>query len=316
MHGSTTKVLARFVGLANGSNCSRICSVLSSVKFTPMSNQKPFRSAVDDSQCRFAHSQTAAQPLTLTSQDKKGIRTIILNNPKKRNALSLAMLESLQHDLTRDPADLRVIIIKHVGSVFSAGHDLKELAGGEENSGIHEKIFNTCSDVMNLIQDLPVPVIAQVHGLATAAGCQLVATSDIAVVTENSRFATPGVNVGLFCTTPGVAVGRSVPRKVALEMLFTGHPISAQDALLHGLVSKVVLDEDLEDETTRIAERICDTSKSVIALGKASFYAQMALEKKNAYRFAGKIMVENLSLDDGKEGIDAFIQKRKPEWSN
>jgi len=263
---------------------------------------------------RSAHTQTAEEPLTLTTQSDNGIRTICLNDPKKRNALSLAMLNALFHDLTRDPDDVRVIILKGAGPVFCAGHDLKELTG-LENRSTHEKIFSMCTSVMNVIQDLPVPVISQVNGLATAAGCQLVATSDIAVVSENSRFATPGVNVGLFCTTPGVALGRSVPRKVALEMLFTGHPISAHDALLHGLVSKVVPDEYVEEETMRIAERICDTSKQVIALGKASFYAQMALEKKNAYRFAEKVMVDNLGLDDGQEGIGAFIQKRKPEWT-
>ncbi|XP_005095013.1 enoyl-CoA hydratase domain-containing protein 3, mitochondrial [Aplysia californica] len=262
---------------------------------------------------RWAHTQTAVQPLTLTTQEN-GIRTICLNDPRKRNALSLAMLKTLYNELTRDQEELRVIILKAKGPVFSAGHDLKELRG-TENKEFHEEVFSTCSNVMNVIQDLPVPVIAQVHGLATAAGCQLVATCDIAVVSENSQFATPGVNVGLFCTSPGVAVGRAVPRKVALDMLFTGHPISAQDALLHGLVSKVVPDDQVEEETMKIAERVCDTSQRVIALGKASFYAQMALEKKNAYRFAEKIMVENLGLEDGKEGITAFIQKRKPEWT-
>ncbi|RUS73375.1 hypothetical protein EGW08_018853, partial [Elysia chlorotica] len=210
---------------------------------------------------------------------------------------------------------LRVIILKATGRVFSAGHDLKELTP-EAGRDHHEEVFSTCTSVMNLIQDLEVPVIAQVTGLATAAGCQLVATCDIAVASENSQFATPGVNVGLFCTTPGVAVGRSVPRKVAMEMLFTGHPISAQDALLHGLVSKVVPEEDVERETMKIAERICETSKRVSALGKASFYAQMSLDRRNAYRMAERVMVNNLALEDGKEGISAFIQKRKPVWDN
>ncbi|GFO28944.1 enoyl-coa hydratase domain-containing protein 3, mitochondrial [Plakobranchus ocellatus] len=262
---------------------------------------------------RVQNVQTEHEPLTL-STEQNGIRTICLNNPKKRNALSLAMLQSLYHDLKRDQKDLRVIILTAKGRVFSAGHDLKELTP-ETGSDYHEEVFSTCTSVMNLIQDLDVPVIAQINGLATAAGCQLVATCDIAVASASSQFATPGVNVGLFCTTPAVAVGRSVPRKVAMEMLLTGHPISAQDALLHGLVSKVVPDDDVERETMKIAERICETSKRVSALGKATFYAQMALERRNAYRLAERIMVENLTLDDGIEGIEAFIQKRKPIWN-
>uniref|UniRef100_A0A0B7AV67 Enoyl-CoA hydratase domain-containing protein 3, mitochondrial n=1 Tax=Arion vulgaris TaxID=1028688 RepID=A0A0B7AV67_9EUPU len=265
------------------------------------------------SRTSLSQAQTAAEPLTLTTQER-GIRTICLNDPRKRNALSLALLQALHSDLIHDQDSLRVVIIKATGPVFSAGHDLKELTR-ERGSDYHEEVFSTCTNVMNLIQDLPVPVIAQVNGLATAAGCQLVATCDIAVASNISHFATPGVNVGLFCTTPAVAVGRSVPRKVAMEMLFTGRPINAQDALLHGLVSKVVPEDQVEQETLKIAERICETSKSVVALGKAAFYSQMALEKKNAYRFSEKMMVKNLTLVDGQEGIDAFIHKRKPEWT-
>ncbi|OWF47029.1 Enoyl-CoA hydratase domain-containing protein 3, mitochondrial [Mizuhopecten yessoensis] len=162
----------------------------------------------------------------------------------------------------------------------------------------------------------PFVSMIQRRGLATAAGCQLVASCDMAVATDTSRFATPGVSVGLFCSTPAVAVGRSVPRKVAMEMLFTGHPISAQDALLHGLVSRVVPEDELEETTLGIANRICETSKSVVALGKATFYAQMNLERKEAYTLTSKVMVENLSLGDGQEGIRAFIEKRKPSWSH
>ncbi|CAL1548098.1 unnamed protein product [Lymnaea stagnalis] len=267
--------------------------------------------------CR-VNSQHTKEPLTLTTQEE-GIRTICLNDPRKRNALSLAMLQSLHNDLINDQGKLRVIIIKANGNVFSAGHDLKELTR-EKGIDYHEKVFSTCTNVMNLIQDLPVPVIAQVDGLATAAGCQLVATCDIAVATEKSQFATPGVNVGLFCTTPGVAVGRSVPRKIAMEMLLTGYPISAREALLYGLVSKVVPDDQVEAEvvisfkTMKLAKRICETSKEVTALGKKAFYSQISLERKRAYRFAEQIMVTNLTLDDGNEGIKAFIQKRKPEW--
>ncbi|KAG2459908.1 US6NL protein, partial [Polypterus senegalus] len=185
-------------------------------------------------------------------------RDIILNNPKKRNALSLAMLNSLQADILHeaDSSALRVIIISAEGPVFSSGHDLTELTS-KQGPEHHKKIFETCAEVMNLIQDIPVPVIAKVNGTATAAGCQLVASCDIAVASNKSTFATPGVNVGLFCSTPAVALGRAVPRKVALEMLFTGAPISANDALLHGLVSKVVPEEKLEEETMKIVKMIC-----------------------------------------------------------
>ncbi|XP_031697950.1 enoyl-CoA hydratase domain-containing protein 3, mitochondrial [Anarrhichthys ocellatus] len=169
---------------------------------------------------------------------------------------------------------------------------------------------------MTLIQDIPVPVIAMVDGVATAAGCQLVASCDVAVATEKSTFATPGVNVGLFCSTPAVAIGRSVPRKVAMEMLLTGAPISAHDALLHGLISKVVPEERLEEETFAIAQRVCQASRPVVALGKATFQRQMAQGRDAAYATASRVMVDNLALRDGQEGIRAFIEKRKPVWSN
>ncbi|XP_024260095.1 enoyl-CoA hydratase domain-containing protein 3, mitochondrial isoform X2 [Oncorhynchus tshawytscha] len=216
--------------------------------------------------------QIPAEPLTVRQQNN-GIRSITLNNPKKRNALSLSMLESLRGNILADidSDDLRVIVISAKGPVFSSGHDLKELTSAQGRD-YHFKVFQACSEVMTLIQDIPVPVIAMVNGVATAAGCQLVASCDIAVVTEKSTFATPGVNVGLFCSTPAVAIGRAVPKKVAMEMLFTGSPISAQDALLHGLVSKVVPEERLENETLAIARRVCQASRPIVALGKATFH--------------------------------------------
>ncbi|XP_071358357.1 enoyl-CoA hydratase domain-containing protein 3, mitochondrial [Trachinotus anak] len=261
-------------------------------------------------------SHTDPEPLTVTRQDR-GIRRIILNNPKKRNALSLSMLESLREDILTDvdSEDLRVIIISAKGPVFSSGHDLKELTSSQGRE-YHTKVFHTCAEVMTLIQDIPVPVVAMVNGVATAAGCQLVASCDIAVATEKSTFATPGVNVGLFCSTPAVAIGRAVPRKVAMEMLFTGTPISAHDALLHGLVSKVVPEDRLEGETMAIAQRVCQASRPVVALGKATFQRQMAQGRDAAYATASKVMVDNLALRDGQEGIRAFIEKRKPVWSN
>ncbi|XP_029351326.1 enoyl-CoA hydratase domain-containing protein 3, mitochondrial [Echeneis naucrates] len=266
--------------------------------------------------CTRSYCGTEPEPLTVRKQ-QEGIRRIILNNPKKRNALSLSMLESLRENILTDVdrEDLRVIIISAKGPVFSSGHDLKELTSAQGRH-YHTKVFDTCAQVMTLIQDIPVPVVAMVNGVATAAGCQLVASCDIAVVTEKSTFATPGVNVGLFCSTPAVAIGRAVPRKVAMEMLFTGTPISAHDALLHGLVSKVVPEERLEEETMAIAQRVCQASRPVVALGKATFQRQMAQGRDAAYATASKVMVDNLALTDGQEGIRAFIEKRKPVWSN
>ncbi|NWW74100.1 ECHD3 protein, partial [Climacteris rufus] len=246
-----------------------------------------------------------------------GVRTIVLNNPRRRNALSLPMLQSLRRDLLHDAKsrELRVIVIAAEGPVFCSGHDLKELSS-EDDVKHHSQVFELCAEVMTLIQKLPVPVIAQVNGLATAAGCQLVASCDIAVASEKSQFATPGVNIGLFCSTPAVALGRSLPRKVALEMLFTGEPLSAQEALMHGLVSKVVPEEKLEEETMKISQKICESSKSVLALGKATFYRQITQDLDTAYKMTTQVMVDNLTLRDGQEGIEAFIQKRKPVWSH
>ncbi|XP_017267115.1 enoyl-CoA hydratase domain-containing protein 3, mitochondrial [Kryptolebias marmoratus] len=261
-------------------------------------------------------SQTEPEPLTLR-QENNGIRRIILNNPKKRNALSLSMLDSLRENILTDVDNegLRVIIISARGPVFSSGHDLKELTSAQGRE-FHTKVFDTCTKVMTLIQDVPVPVIAMVNGVATAAGCQLVASCDIVVATERSTFGTPGVNVGLFCSTPAVAIGRAVPRKVVMEMLLTGTPISAQDALLHGLISKVVPEQRLEEETLAIARRVCETSRAVVTLGKATFQRQMALGRDAAYSTASKVMVDNLALRDGQEGIRAFLEKRRPVWSH
>lgn len=258
--------------------------------------------------------ETVTEPLTLRS-DVNGIRTIVLNNPKKRNALSLSMLEAIKTDLTDgiNSSDVHVIVLSAKGPVFSSGHDLKELKS-EAGMEYHAKVFDACAEVMKLVQDIPVPVIAEVQGLATAAGCQLVASCDIAVASEKATFATPGVNNGLFCSTPGVAVARAVPRKIALQMLFTGEPISAQDALLHGLISKVVPNDNLHAEVMKIAERICETSRPVIALGKRFFYRQILLSRDKAYEEAGQTMVGNLRLRDTQEGIKAFFEKRAPVW--
>ncbi|XP_055970678.1 enoyl-CoA hydratase domain-containing protein 3, mitochondrial [Sorex fumeus] len=256
-------------------------------------------------------------PRPTRAQQRDGVRSIVLSNPQRRNALSLAMLRSLRSDLLHeaDSPELKVIVISAEGPVFSSGHDLKELTE-EQGHEVHTDVFQTCAEVMMLIQRHPVPVIAMVNGLATAAGCQLVASCDIAVASDKSTFATPGVNVGLFCSTPAVALARAVPKKVAMEMLLTGEPISAQEALRHGLLSRVVPEAQLEAETSRITSRIAALSRPVLALGKATFHRQLPQDLPTAYHLACQAMVDNLGLRDGREGITAFLQKRKPHWSH
>jgi len=226
------------------------------------------------------------------------------------------MLSELYEHLnnTASSSGIKAVVIGHEGPVFSSGHDLKELTA-ERGTDFHAKVFHLCSEVMKLVQDVPIPVIAKVDGLATAAGCQLVASCDIAVATERSKFATPGVNVGLFCSTPAVAVARAVPRKVAAEMLFTGDPIDSDLALRHGLLSRVVADGNaLDEQVDRIASRIASVSRDVTRVGKACLYRQLEMDRNDAYVLAGDTMVNNLKLEDGKEGIRAFVEKRPPVW--
>ncbi|CAH3171205.1 unnamed protein product [Porites evermanni] len=259
--------------------------------------------------------QAGTESFTICSQEN-GIRRIVLNNPSKRNAFCLGMLDAIRSSLLHDlDCNVKVIVISANGKVFSSGHDLKELTK-EHGKDYHARIFHRCTEVMTLVQDLPVPVIAQVNGLATAAGCQLVASCDIAIASDKAKFATPGVNIGLFCTTPGVALARAVPRKVAMQMLLTGYPISADEALKYGLLSKVVPEENLDEEVNTVAEKIASSSQPVVAMGKAGFYSQVSKARDQAYVEAEAVMVENLELHDGQEGIKAFLEKRKPTWTN
>ena len=247
--------------------------------------------------------------------DPEGVATLTLNNPERRNALSsptLAELERLLAQIADDPA-ARVVVFRSAGPVFSSGHDLNELVNADAED--YTAVFQACMRVMEAIRLLPKPVIAQVQGLATAAGCQLVATCDIAVAADTAAFATPGVQIGLFCTTPGVAVARSVMPKKAMEMLLTGRPISAQEALDFGLVSRIVPAEELEGRVMELAKQIASTSAHTLALGKAAFYQQIEMDRPSAYQFASKVMVDNLQTDDAKEGISAFLEKRSPVWT-
>ena len=256
------------------------------------------------------------EPLTvLYNWAKDGIAVLTLTNPKKRNVLSsrtLAALEEWLDWIAKDP-DARVVVIRSEGPVFSSGHDLNELVNGDEED--YTAVFDACTRVMEGIRLLPKPVIAQVQGLATAAGCQLVATCDIAVAADTAAFATPGVQIGLFCTTPGVAVARSVMPKKAMEMLLTGRPISAQEALDFGLISRIAPADELEEQVMDLAKQIASASAHTLALGKAAFYQQIEMDRPSAYQFASKVMVDNLQADDAKEGISAFLEKRSPVWT-
>lgn len=253
--------------------------------------------------------------LTILSHPEQYIAKLVMNSPKNRNALSLEMLTELVERVQEVVANKknRVLIIGAEGPVFSSGHNLKELTA-DKGKEYHTKVFSACTKLMTSLQEVPLPVIAEVRGLATAAGCQLVASCDIVVAANTAQFATPGVNVGLFCSTPGVAVGRSLPRKIAMEMLFTGNPITAEKAYLHGLVSKVVPEEEVTDETMEIAQKICSVSPEVVCLGKACFYQQASMGLSQAYQLAEGVMVHNLALESGIEGLSAFIEKRKPIW--
>lgn len=253
-------------------------------------------------------------PLVL-SEKADQIGYVTLNHPEKRNALSRAMLQFLRQELDRlgEADDLRAVILRARGPVFSAGHDLRELVGVEEAAVA--SLFSLCTKVMEKIRTLRQPVIAQVQGLATAAGCQLVASCDLVVAAETASFATPGVKIGLFCTTPAVAVARAVMPKKALEMLLTGEALSAAEAERAGLVNRVVAPDRLEQETLRLAQSISRTCPEIIALGKAAFYRQQWLDFSEAYRYAEGVMVDNSQLDAAQEGMRAFLEKRAPAWA-
>jgi enoyl-CoA hydratase/carnithine racemase len=250
----------------------------------------------------------------LTFEVEGAIGTITLNRPEKRNALSLELLHELSTLLTSISRtnDVRVVIIKGEGKVFSAGHDISELVNHEMT--FYRAVFDTCVEVMEKIQRLPQPVIAQVHGIATAAGCQLVAACDLAVAEEGTRFGTPGVKIGLFCTTPGVPLVRAVGRKRALEMLLTGRMISAREAEQYGLINMVTPADQLAAETRALAEKIAEASPLTVSIGKKAFYTQVTLTDAQAYDYAKQVIVNNLFTEDAKEGLSAFLEKRTPTW--
>ena len=246
-----------------------------------------------------------------------GITNVIINDPKTYNSLSFKTLKDLLNTFTRLDKDdnTRVIILEGSGKGFSAGHNLKEV-GGIKNRSNHLKLFNLCSKLMMKIVEGKKPVIAKVHGAAYAAGCQLAASCDLAYSTTNATFATPGVNIGLFCSTPMVAVSRKVNRKVMMKMLLTGDPIKANYAKEIGLINDCFPKNKLNQEILKIAKKIASKSNLTIKIGKRAFYKQLEMPLSKAYSFTSKMMTLNMMARDAKEGISAFIEKRKPNWKN
>jgi enoyl-CoA hydratase/carnithine racemase len=247
-----------------------------------------------------------------------GIATVALANPEKRNALSLAAMEEMLEVFAEIAADasVKVVVLRALGPVFSSGHDLREIqcAGDEADVSKFRAIFDTCVRMMTAIQAIPQPVIAEVAGIATAAGCQLVATCDLAIASSEARFATPGVKIGLFCTTPMVALTRAIGRKRAMEMLLTGDFVDAVTAAEWGLVNRVVAPDELAGATLSLARKIVASSAFTVGLGKAAFYAQIDLDQPKAYAYAKEVMSMNALDVDAREGITAFLEKRDPAW--
>lgn len=258
----------------------------------------------------------------LVELEKRGvIAHLTMNAPGSLNALSDAMLAALKArftELEQDPS-VKVVVLKGAGKAFCAGHDLKEMQAGrasdDKGRAYFADLFARCAEVMQMIPALPQPVIAEVHGIATAAGCQLVASCDLAVAAEGTRFGVNGVNIGLFCSTPMVALSRNVPRKVAFEMLTTGEFISAERAREVGLVNRVVPHEALDAATSALAETLGAKLGAAVKVGKRAFYDQIEMSRAAAYDYTAAVMVENMLLRDTAEGVQAFIEKRKPDWA-
>jgi enoyl-CoA hydratase/carnithine racemase len=259
---------------------------------------------------------------TLLREALGSIAVLTLNRPEARNSLSEGLIAELHAALREihDDAGVRAVVIAANGPAFSAGHDMKELtarrADADRGRGYFAEIMNACSAMMQAIVQLPKPVVAAVQGVATAAGCQLVASCDLAVASEAASFATPGVDIGLFCSTPMVALSRNVPRKLAMEMLLTGEPISAETAQAFGLVNRVVAAGTERDAAIALAEKVALKSAYTVKLGKAAFYRQAEMSLADAYRYAAEVMTENMMARDAEEGIGAFIEKREPKWQD
>lgn len=256
----------------------------------------------------------------LIREDMNGIAVLTMNTPKSLNALSEAMLAALQTqlDAIADDASVKVVILKGVGKAFCAGHDLKEMtaarAADDGGNQYFLDLFATCTRMMLSIRNLPQPVIAQAHGIATAAGCQLVATCDLAVAEENTRFGVNGVNIGLFCSTPMVALSRNISRKRTFELLTTGEFMGAAEAIEAGLINRTATAADLDETTLTLARTIANKLPAAVKIGKRAFYEQLDMPVDKAYAHTGAVMAGNMMLEDTKEGIAAFLEKREPRW--
>ena len=239
---------------------------------------------------------------------------VTMNRPNKRNALSLDHMRELTSCFKGigENKEVSVVILRGEGPAFCAGHDLSEMIGRDPDSYRH--IFDVCCELMETIQSIPQPVIAQVHATATAAGCQLASTCDLVVASEAARFATPGVRIGLFCSTPMVALSRTIGQKKSMEMLLTGEFVSAEEALQYGLVNRLVSPENLEAETRALADKISEASPLVVGVGKQAFYRQLGMPTEQAYAYTREVMSFNATFEDAQEGMCAFLEKRKPEW--
>ena len=262
-----------------------------------------------------ATAQTLAEEPLLLTGITPPVATLTLNRPRQYNALSEDMLSALQDALDGIAGNdmVRVVVIAAHGKAFCAGHDLKEMRSSEERA-YHQALFDRCAKMMQTIHKLPQPVIARVQGIATAAGCQLVAQCDLAVAADTARFAVSGINVGLFCSTPAVPLSRNMQRKQAMQMLLTGDFIDAQSAQQYGLVNEVVPAQELDTVVTSLVRKIAGKSPLAIRLGKKMFYEQASMDLSAAYEYAGERMTCNMDSEDAREGIDAFIEKRKPAW--
>jgi enoyl-CoA hydratase/carnithine racemase len=268
-----------------------------------------------------ARAVAAPEPILLR-ETAGPIAVLTLNRPAARNSLSEAMIAELHAALNElcDDTNVRAVVIAANGTAFSAGHDMKELtarrADADRGRAYFAEMMNACSAMMQAIVQLPKPVVAAVQGVATAAGCQLVASCDLAVASETATFATPGVDIGLFCSTPMVALSRNVPRKHAMEMLLTGEPVSAAAARDMGLINRVVAAGTEREAAIALAQRIANKSAYTVKIGKAAFYRQAEMSLSEAYRYASEVMTENMLARDAEEGIGAFIEKREPKWQD
>lgn len=251
----------------------------------------------------------------LLRHDADGVATLTMNRPGARNALSVGLMTAMKReiDAIADDDAIRVVVIAANGPAFCAGHDLREMRGNAGREQYHA-LFTQCSELMLAIIQLPKPVIAKVHAMATAAGCQIVASCDLAIAAKEAKFATPGVNIGLFCSTPMVALARNIGRKQAMEMLLTGEAIDAVRAEQYGLINRSVESLALDDEVARLAGTLMSKSPITIAIGKEAFYRQLDMDLPEAYAYVSEVMTRNMLTRDAGEGIDAFLEKRHPEW--